>query len=48
MTMYLSVLLLLGLAGPGPANALQFDSFSLSAFVTAFPVATFTATAQDF
>jgi len=56
MTLYLSVLLLLGLAGPGPgpASALQFDSFSVSAFIeppfdgNPFPSTQVTATAPDF
>jgi len=52
---YLSVLLALGLAGPGRATALQFDSFSVSAFIeppstTGFPVTgvSITATAPGF
>ena len=54
VAMHVAVLLVFGLAVPGAAHALQFDSFSLSAFVesTAIsggrPSATFTATAQDF
>ena len=54
MALDLAVVLLFGLAAPSTASALQFDSFSLSAFVesTAItgvrPVATFTATAPDF
>ena len=46
LTAYLS-LLLLGLGIPTPATALQFDSYSLSAFVESRST-TFTATAQDF
>ena len=42
VTDYLSVLLALGLVGPGSASTLQFDSFSVSAFIeppstTGFP-----------
>jgi hypothetical protein len=53
ITTYLSLLLLLGLGIPAPATALQFDSYSLSAFVEPIPgttraSASFTATAQDF
>ncbi len=55
MTTYLSLLLLLGLWAPAPAAALQFDSFSVSAFIeppstTGFPVTgvSITATAPGF
>jgi len=49
--MPVAVLLFFGLAVPGTANALQFDSFSLSAFIGTdgpHPGVLFTATAQDF
>jgi len=49
-----TVLLLFSLAAPGTADALQFDTYSLSAFIESEPPgstragASFTATAQDF
>jgi hypothetical protein len=55
LTMAVSILLFFGLAAPRTTNALQFDTYSLSAFVVSpqvtggsFPGARFTATAQDF
>lgn len=52
MTTYLAVLLLLGLIGPGTATALDFDSYSMSAFIqppfTNGGSASLTATTPDF
>jgi hypothetical protein len=54
MTTYLPVLLLLDLGVPGPASALQFDTYSVSGFIAPGPfsglggTASVTGTAPDF